>query len=210
MYTPRSFRVEHLPTLHALIREYSFGILVSQDGDRPVATHLPFMVDEDRGPNGTLIAHMARANSHWKSWTDDTQVMAIFQGPHAYISPAWYDDQETVPTWNYATVHAYGRPHQIHDPARLRPMVERLVDIHERGWDRSQMESVMHVELQAIVGFEIPIDSIEGKFKFNQNRSREDQEGVVRALEGSAEALERDTAEIMRQNVLRGGDAADA
>lgn len=205
MYTPRSFRVEHLPTLHALIREYSFGILVSQEGNRPVATHLPFMVDADRGPNGTLIAHMARANRHWKSWTDDTQVMTIFQGPHAYISPAWYEDQETVPTWNYATVHAYGRPRQIHDPVSLRPMVEALVDLHdgysEAGWDRSQMESVMHIELQAIVGFEIPIDSIEGKFKFNQNRSREDQEGVVRALEASKDELQRDVAAIMRQNV---------
>jgi transcriptional regulator len=96
MYTPRSFRVEHLPTLHALIRDFSFGVLISADGGRPIATHLPFMVAPDRGPHGTLIAHMARANPHWKGWTEDTETLAIFQGPHAYISPGWYEDQETV------------------------------------------------------------------------------------------------------------------
>ncbi len=208
MYTPRSFRVEDLPTLHALIREYSFGVLVSQDGERPLATHLPFMVDPARGPNGTLIAHMARANPHWKAWSDDTTVLAIFQGPHAYVSPAWYREQETVPTWNYAVVHAYGTPRLVHDPVELRPMVEALLDTHEPAvgnvWDRSLMESVMGSELQAIVGFEIPIDRIEGKFKFNQNRSREDQEGAARALESSADALARAAGAIMRGN-LDGG-----
>ncbi len=205
MYTPRSFRVEDLPALHALIREHSFGILVSQEGDRPLATHLPFMVDPDRGPNGTLLAHMARANPHWKGWSESTTVMAIFQGPHAYVSPAWYVDQETVPTWNYAVVHAYGTPRLIHDPVELRPMVEALVETHEpaagKVWDRTLMESVMGVELQAIVGFEIPIDRIEGKFKFNQNRSREDQAGVAEALERSDDPVGRAVAAIMRANL---------
>ena len=205
MYTPRSFRVEDISVLHQLIRDYSFGILVSQDGARPIATHLPFMVDPDRGTNGTLIAHMARANPHWKSWSERTTVMAIFQGPHAYISPAWYEAQQTVPTWNYATVHACGRPRLVHEPAELRPMVEALMDIHETAagsdWERDLMETVMGVELQAIVGFEIPIDSIEGKFKFNQNRSREDQEGAAAALEGSDDPLERDAGAIMRRNL---------
>jgi len=205
MYTPRSFRIEHLPTLHALIRDFSFGVLVSADGSSPVATHLPFMVDPDRGPLGTLIAHMARANRHWQSWTEETRVLTIFQGPHAYVSPGWYENQQTVPTWNHATVHAYGTPYLIREPSALRPMVEKLVDMHEShadsGWDRSMMKPEMATELQAIVGFEIPIDSIEGQFKFNQNRSREDQEGVAAVLEGSKLDLERETAKIMRRNM---------
>lgn len=205
MYTPRSFRVEDLPTLHELIRRYSFGTLISHDGSRTVATHLPFMIDASRGPNGTLIAHMARANPQWKSWAEDTEVLAIFQGPHAYVTPDWYEDKETVPTWNYATVHAYGRPDVVHDPEALRPMVDALVDLHESAaqsdWDPALMEGVMHSELQAIVGFEIPIASIEGKFKYNQNRSRADQEGVATALERSSDALEAEAGAIMRRNL---------
>ena len=207
MWTPRTFRVDDLPTLHALIREHSFGLLVSQSEGRPLGTHLPFMIDPDRGPHGTLIAHMARANPHWKSWSEGTVVMAVFQGAHAYISPEWYKQKETVPTWNYATVHAYGVPRLIHDPDALRPMVEALVDLHETqaasNWDRGQMEAVMGVELQAIVGFEIPIDQIQGKYKFNQNRSAEDQSGVADALERSPNAIDRAVAAIMREN-LRG------
>lgn len=209
LYTPRSFRVEDVATLHQLIRDYSFGTLVTQDGDRPVATHLPFMIDPSRGgPRGTLVSHMARANPHWKSWTQRTRVLTIFQGPHAYVSPGWYDEQRTVPTWNYATVHAYGTPRLIHDPDELRTIVTELVGLHEdavdSGWDRSLMESVLGTELRAIVGFEVPIDSLEGKFKFSQNRSAADQLGVARGLEGSEDPLERSAAAIMRRNLERG------
>ncbi len=206
MYTPPSFRIDDLAVLHALIREHSFGILVSQHGDRPVATHLPFHIDPGRGgPYGTLIAHMARANPQWKSWTDQTRVLAIFQGPHAYVSPGWYESQETVPTWNYATVHAGGTPRVIHDPDALRPLVTALVDLHEdhagSGWDRGLMEPGMPAELKAIVGFEIPIDTLEGTFKFNQNRSRADQRGVADHLERSADPVERAAGAIMRRNL---------
>lgn len=217
VYNPRSFRVEDLGTLHQLIRDFSFGLLFSQDASGPVASHLPFMIDASRGPNGTLVAHMARANPQWKAWTDDTQVLAVFQGPHAYVSPAWYEDQATVPTWNYATVHAIGRPRLIHEPERLRPMVEELIRLHEstpvpgtsgpprdadgRAWDESQKEAEMAADLQAITGFEIPIDRLEGKFKFNQNRSRADQTGVADALSDSDDPGLQAVAAIMRANL---------
>ncbi len=180
--------------------------MFSQTDGTSTATHIPFMVDPDRGANGTLITHMARANPHWKSWTDgQTELLIVFHGPHAYISPAWYDNQITVPTWNYAAVHVHGSPSLIHDPERLRPIVERLVDLHEeqtgRAWDVSQMESIMDVQLKAIAGFEIPIRKIEGKFKFNQNLSRADQQGVVRALESSTDPAHRAIVEIMRANL---------
>lgn len=205
MWTPRPFRQEDVQTLHALMRRHNFAVLFSQADGRPYATHLPFMIDENRGPYGTLVGHMARANPHWKRFDDATQVLVVFQGPHAYISPSWYEDQVTVPTWNYAAVHAYGIPRLIHEPERLRPMVGELTRLHETAvgstWDLDQAKPVMDTELKAIVGFEIPIDRLEGKYKFNQNRSRADQEGVIRALERATDPLERDVAAIMRSNV---------
>ena len=206
MYTPRSFQVDDLQVLHQLIREYSFGTVVSHDGKRSVASHLPFMVDPTRGgPNGCLVSHMARANPQWASWSEDTEVLAIFQGPHAYVSPGWYESQATVPTWNYAAVHVYGTPRVIHEPSELGPIVRALVDLHEghvaSGWDRTLMETVVPAALGAIVGFEVPIASIEGKFKFNQNRSEADQRGVAARLEGSSDPMERSAAAIMRRNL---------
>lgn len=208
MWIPRTFRNEDLPELHDLIEANSFGLLFSQDGEEPWGTHLPFMLDRDRGEFGTLIAHMARANPHWKSWSESTRALSVFQGPHSYISPEWYENQETVPTWNYAVVHAYGTPRLIQDPIELRPMVERLTRLHEgagRDWDLSQAEPVMDIELKAIVGFEIPIERLEGKYKFNQNRSREDQSGVVDHLSAADDPLGRGVAGIMRRNLEREG-----
>lgn len=209
MWIPRTFRNEDLLELHALLRANSFGVLFSQNGDEPWATHLPFMIDPERGEYGTLIAHMARANPHWKSWGPETRVLSVFKGPHSYISPAFYEDQVTVPTWNYAVVHAFGTPRLIEDPSGLRPMVERLTHQHEGpdgGWDLSQAEPIIETELKAIIGFEIPIDRIEGKYKFNQNRSPKDQAGVVRHLADSPDPDQRAVAEIMASNLARRAD----
>lgn len=207
MYTPGSFREQELSKLHALMRRYSFAVMFSQHEGVPVATHVPFLVDETRGENGTLIAHIARANPHWKMFDKDTEVLVVFQGPHAYISPSYYVDQETVPTWNYAAVHVYGTPLLVHDPAALRPMVNALVEVHETAihspWDRRLAEPEMDIDLQAIVGIEISIRRIEGKYKFNQNRSLDDQKGVIHALEHSHDPMERDVAAIIRENVQR-------
>jgi transcriptional regulator len=160
------------------------------------------MIDAGRGPHGTLIAHMARANPHWRAFERAAPSLVVFVGPHAYVSPAWYHHQETVPTWNYAVVHATGTPRIVTDDPAMRRMVLRLVDEHEaplgHPWETEKAEAVMDVEMKAIVGFEIPIDRIEGKFKLNQNRAREDQEGVVRALEGSEDPGAREVARLMR------------
>jgi transcriptional regulator len=205
MYTPRSYRNDDLDTLFALIRRYNFATLFTHRGGESFATHLPFLVDPQRGAYGTLIAHMARANPHWKAFDGAAPSLIVFMGPHAYISPAWYREQETVPTWNYAVVHATGTPRLVTDDTRLRAMVMRLVDNHEAPlgspWDVGKANAVIDVELAGIVGFEIPIDRIEGKFKMNQNRSREDQEGVVSALESSSDPGEREIARMMRENL---------
>jgi transcriptional regulator len=204
MYTPRSFRNDDLGQLHDLIRRYSFGTLFThRDGESHV-THLPFMIDSDRGPSGTLVAHMAKANPHWRAFEGAAPSVVVFVGPHAYISPAWYEDPETVPTWNYAVVHAYGTPRLVLDERRLRDMAMRLVHTHEdplgNPWDVRRAESVMDTEIKGIVGFEILIDRLEGKFKLNQNRDPADREGVARALSASDDPMAREIAALMRKN----------
>ncbi len=205
VYNPRSYRKDDIPALHDFIERYGFaGLFTHRDGET-FSTHLPFMIDRDRGPRGTLISHMARANPHWRAFQDAAPSLVVFSGPHAYISPAWYVDQVTVPTWNYALVHATGNALPIDDDAVLRAMVMRLVAKYENPlgnpWDLRQAGAVMEVELKGIVGFEIPIDRLEGKFKLNQNRSREDRESVVRALEHSESFDEREVARLMRESL---------
>lgn len=206
MYNPRSYRNDNLSELHAFCQRYNFAALVTHHTGETFATHLPFMIDPERGSLGTLVAHMARANPHWRVFESAPASLVIFAGPHAYISPAWYLQQVTVPTWNYTVVHASGQV-RIVDESALRDMVMRLVRQHEgplgNPWDVSKAEAVMDTELKGIVGFEIPIDRIEGKFKLNQNRSVEDREGVIRALEGSAHPDEREVARLMREQLDR-------
>jgi len=204
VYNKRSFRTEDAAALRQVMERYPFAILVSHHDGEPFATHLPFLWREG-GEHGVLVAHMARANPHWKTWNAETRVLVIFQGPHSYISPAWYEQQVTVPTWNYVTVHAYGRPLIWDDTGRLRETVVELTKRFEagtgNGWSVERAAPIMETELKAIVGFEIPIDRLEGKFKLNQNRSEADQRGVIRALEGSTEREQREIAELMRQNL---------
>jgi transcriptional regulator len=209
VYTPRSYQQNDPGALRRVMETYPFAILISRRDDEPFASHLPFMWAPG-GEHGVLIGHMARANPHWKSWGPNTRVLVIFNGPHSYISPAWYDQQVTVPTWNYVTVHAHGVPVLVHEPGRLRRLVTDLTQRYETGggWTVERAESIMETELKAIVGFEIPIDRIEGKFKLNQNRSEADQRGVVRALEGSADRDQREIAELMRQNLSRAKEAS--
>jgi transcriptional regulator len=207
MYTPHSFTVNDIKTIHEFIKTHSFATIFSQHGNSPSATHLPFIIDTEAGERGMLSAHMARANPLWKTWTPETQVLVVFTGPHAYISPGWYENQIAVPTWNYSAVHAYGKPQLIHDPVLLRPMVEALVQIYEKKeastWDHSLMESIMDIELKAIVGFQVVIEKFEAKFKFNQNRSREDRDGVREALAKTACPFKQETASFMNKLALK-------
>jgi transcriptional regulator len=201
MYIPKSYAETDIAKLHDLMRAYNFAVLFSAQPE-PLATHLPFLIDPQRGPQGTLICHMARANPHWQQLDPAQEVLVVFQGPHSYISPLWYANPSVVPTWNYAAVHAYGKPRLIHEPGHLRQMVMQLVAFHESpeklpDFDANLPENL----LQAIVGVEIEITRLEGKFKFNQNKSVEDQQGVIDVLSQSADSTQRAVAQIMRANV---------
>src|SRR5262245_33499351 len=133
MYIPPAFLESDLPTLHEFIERHSFGLLISQhDGGAPFASHLPILLNRASGACGTLAGHVARANPHWRQWVGQ-QVLAVFSGPHAYISPTWYDAEQVVPTWNYVAVHAYGRVRLVEDHSSLLDIVRRSVEVYERS-----------------------------------------------------------------------------
>ena len=205
MYTPDTFKETNLKRLHALMRRYPFALLLTAHDGEIAATHLPFMLDAERGAHGTLLAHMARTNPHWQLLDGQRGALVVFTGPHAYISPSWYESPVTVPTWNYAVVHAYGRPIILRDKICVRAMLERLVAEHEARidppWSTAQADRYVDEQLDYIVAFEMTIERLKGKFKLNQNRSRNDQEGVVRALAGSDDPLKREVAELMRTHL---------
>jgi transcriptional regulator len=202
MYIPPSYVETDLNQLHDLMRAYNFATLASNGHPAPFATHLPFMVDTNAGEHGTLITHMARANPHWKRLQAEEEVLVIFMGPHSYISPRWYAAPSVVPTWNYAAVHAYGRPQVIHEESRLREIVTALADFQEGGVRLPGLDEDFPDDLlKAIVGVEIPIERLEGKAKFSQNRSLEDQQGVVDVLSQSIDTTQQAVAQIMRDNI---------
>jgi transcriptional regulator len=202
MYIPNSFREDDAGELHELIRQYNFGILVTQHDGAPFATHLPFLIDASRGPHGVLLAHMARANPQWRDFAGGGEALAIFQGPHAYISPSWYEVAPSVPTWNYAVAHAYGTPRVVDDHGKLYAMLERLVHTHESPreapWRMELPEEYMDRMMRAVVGFEIEITRLEGKLKLSQNRPANDRRRVTEALAASGDALDRAVAGMMR------------
>src|SRR5438093_1563819 len=175
MYVPEAFDASDRAWCHALIRAESFATLVTVDEvGAPFATHLPFLLDARRGPLGTLLGHVARANPHWRhlaaAHASGRPVLVVVQGPHAYVSPAWYHVHPSVPTWNYVAVHAYGLPALIEDPARVKALLTTLVQTHEAGrpapWTfESLPEAYVDGMIRGIVAFEIPIDRLEGKAK---------------------------------------------
>ena len=207
MYTPKDFLVDDLPTLHADMQRNSFAALVTLTSSGLVATHLPILLDPDRGPLGTLLGHVSRANHQWQQSDAATEALLIFNGPDTYVTPNWYPaKQEThrvVPTWNYAAIHAYGPITFFDDPTRLREIVTRLTDLHEatfpQPWKVTDAPAnYIDGQLKAIVGFELPISRIEGKRKFNQNRSAADQSGVITGLRSLNDPTKSAVADFMQ------------
>lgn len=205
MYTPASFREERLDVLHGLIDAHPLGALVRNGADGLCADHLPFEIAAPTldAPFGILRAHVARANPLWRGAGGNDDCMVIFQGPHAYITPAWYAEKQRsgkeVPTFNYAVVHAHGPLRSIDDAPWLMDLLERLTTRHEAGqpmpWTIADAPAE-YIEklLKAIVGIEIPLTRITGKWKLGQNRSTQDQASMAHGLAldnqpGAAQAL---------------------
>jgi len=183
-----------------MMERYSFATLVTCADGQLIASHLPFVIDPERR---VLKAHMARANDQWQAFNEAQEVLVIFQGPHAYVTPSWYEpDSYNVPTWNYAVVHAYGLPRIIDNPVEVYQLIRELVDFNEAGFENPwQVEAfaVYEQRLLAVVAFEIEITRLEGKYKLSQNRNDADQQHVVDGLSGSATPLDAATGALMRE-----------
>lgn len=201
MYIPAAFAETEVNRLHDFIEQHSFGLLVSQVEGLPFASHLPFLLDRTAGPHGTLVGHLARANSQWREAGGQT-VLAVFSGPHAYISPTWYEAEQVVPTWNYVAVHAYGRVEVVEDEGALLEIVRGMVQVYERAmprpWSFDPASTFVERLLAQIVGLRIEVEKIEGKFKLNQNHPAERRQKVVRALQQRGDENALAVAAMMR------------
>jgi transcriptional regulator len=209
MYLPAHFEETRVEVIHRLIREYPLAVLVTLGSAGLNANHIPLEIDPEPAPFGTLRGHVARANPVWRDFSRDVEALTVFQGPQAYISPAWYQTKKetgkVVPTFNYIVVHAYGSLRIIEDEAWLRDLVERLTTRHESGraepWKVSDApEDFIKTQLRAIVGIEMPVTRLVGKWKVSQNRPPVDREGVVRGLGQMKDANAAAMARLVKES----------
>lgn len=188
MYQPPAFREDRPEVQHALIRKHPLGLLITSGPAGLLANLFPFLLDTEGTEKGTLRLHMARANPQWRELEAVDECLVVFQGPQDYVTPSWYatkrETGKVVPTWNYATVHVWGRPRVMNDDTWLRRQIEDLTDSREvqraEPWAVSDApDDFVAMQMRAIVGIEIPILRIEGKWKMSQNRPEADRAGVI-------------------------------
>jgi transcriptional regulator len=209
MYVPRLLEETDPAVLHGLIRAHPLGMWVTQAGSELIANHIPFLLDADRGPHGTLVGHVARANPVWESFSPTVASLVVFRGADSYITPSWYPSKRVhgraVPTWNYAVVHASGMPRAIQDRDWMLRLVTRLTDAQEASrpepWKVSDAPAE-HVDrlLNNIVGIEIPIDRIVGKWKANQTSTPADKLGVIEGLVERGDSQSLQMAALVRRH----------
>jgi len=199
MYTPASFKVDDKEAIYDFIEQNSFATLFSTLHGLPYATHLPILLDRSKG---CLMGHMAKANPQWQETSHD--VLVTFHGPHSYISPSWYETDQAVPTWNYIAVHVTGKFNLIEDRNELTDILKQTVNVYESNrpqpWKMSSLDpGLLHHLSNAIVGFQIEMTTIEGKWKLSQNHSHERRQRVIHALEAKEDENSRKIADWMKQ-----------
>jgi transcriptional regulator len=208
MYTPDHFRVDDLPQIHALMRARPLATLVSA-GSGIQATHLPTVLKAE-GALGVVECHLARANPHWKELAAGREALMIFHGPEGYVTPNWYPSKsehgKVVPTWNYAAVHAYGRPQVMQDSAWLRRHVAELTAQQEAAQSQPWLlsdapDSFVEAMLRGIVGFRFAFTRLEGKWKMSQNRAPTDRAGVAQGLGKRATGDDREIADMISRDL---------
>ena len=204
MYIPEHFRNEDRAETLSFMRANPFVILVSQTQAGPFATHVPVVIREF-GDRVLIRGHVAKANPHWQYLQADPHSLVIFHGPHAYISPSNYEIRESVPTWNYGAVHAYGEVRTYSAPAELLSMLHDLIPTFEAAYGEqwaSLSESYRQRMLSHIVGFEIAVTRLEAKFKLSQNRTRQEQQNIIESLSASSDSAVSGTARLMCEHGL--------
>ena len=206
MYTPAAFRDNDLHSQWEQIERCRLALLITHGESGLQATHLPLLLRRDEGPHGTLYGHLAKGNPQWPELSGSAEVLVVFPGEDAYISPSFYPSKaehgKAVPTWNYLAVHAYGRPQLMTEAAPLRALLGALTQRHESG--RSQPWSIddapadyIDKMLTAIAGFALPIERLQGKRKLSQNRDAADIAGVREGLAASADPQDQRVAQLM-------------
>ncbi|PHM38794.1 FMN-binding negative transcriptional regulator [Xenorhabdus innexi] len=203
MHTPRKMQMKDREDITQFISAYSFGLLVSPS---LTGTHLPLVLNPDEGEHGTLYGHISKANSHWKE-LDNQRVLVVFTGPHAYISPTWYESEQAVPTWNYTAVHCYGVTKFLNN-LETQSALEDLVNKYEPGlMNNTELmpEEYVNKQRQAIVGFKIVITEIHAKEKLGQHKNQGDQKGVFTALSKSKMPDNKELADYMEKHNIGTG-----
>lgn len=212
MYVPKHNEEPDVAVLHSLIKAHPLATWVTHGDGELLANHIPFLLDPTRGEMGTLVGHVARTNPVWHSFSNAIHSVFVFQGAETYITPSWYPSKhahgKAVPTWNYAVVHAHGLPRSVEDRAWLLQHVSQLTDANEAEqalpWKVSDApQAYIDRLLQAIVGLEIPIAKLVGKWKVSQNRPEPDKLGVVAGLLGRGDARSREMASLVNAHVSR-------
>lgn len=202
MYIPEHFRETDRERVEALIRNHPFGTLVTVAEGVPFASHIPFLYDRRESGETVLLGHVAKANTQWRHLASGQTALAVFQGPHAYVSPTWYGSPG-VPTWNYAVAHVYGKARILENETEAERFLERLTAVYEAGeanpWRANLAGERRTRLLDMIVVFELSVDTIEGKFKLSQNRSAADQRAVAERLAASGDPLSAAVAKLMKQ-----------
>ena len=199
MHTPDHYKNENLEELKEFISKNAFGILVNQTNGRPWATHIPLELDVDPQGKDILVGHIAKANPQWQYFKEDEEVLAIFNGPHSYISSSWYKDEE-VPTWNYIAVHVYGKI-KILDKAALLESLHKLVDKYEKSSEQpvsiDNLSEATMKQIVGVVGFQIDITEIQATYKLSQTRP-EDHSQIIDQLEKTNNQGSKDVAHCMK------------
>ncbi|MBU7591247.1 FMN-binding negative transcriptional regulator [Metabacillus halosaccharovorans] len=203
MYIPKYFKITDETVAYDIIKEHSFATLFSQNNGMPFATHLPLILNKEKS---YLYGHFARPNPQWKDIKDQT-VLAVFHGPHCYISPSWYETNKAVPTWNYVTVHVYGEVELLEDEEELIASLHDMVVKYEAPDSSYSLRDVDPEYLagmnKGVQGFKIKINKIEGKSKLSQNHSLERQELVINQLEQKSTTDEQQVASLMKANLIK-------
>jgi transcriptional regulator len=204
MYLPKYYEVNDRTKLFDFMKSNSFAILFSHTGEEPMASHLPFIIDETGEEKGLILGHMAKANRQWR-YADGQQVMVVFHGPHTYVSPTWYQEEDAVPTWNYTAVHATGTFKATEEPAVMEDMVARLTAQHEASqpqpWQMDFSTDYASQMMKRVVAFQIGITSIQGKWKLNQNQSDARRERVAAKLGSSEHEGDLQVAKLMDEDM---------
>ena len=203
MYSPTYNHVEDRAELLAFMRANSFVLMVTGTGGELHASHLPVLIEE-RGGKLVLVMHLARANPQWQQFFDE-EVMVVFSGPHAYVSPRWYEQKERVPTWNYAAVHAYGKVKVVDRRDAKHEAQAKLVALHDPQWQPAfEKLSVSYMDdmLNGIVNFEVEVARLETRWKLSQNRGRREMELIAAELDKSSDSVERALAALTRKHYV--------